>query len=158
MSPRPWILAAAAVATAVAWYVFRPERAFLTRRVDEAAPGGGVIALTGSFTPRAHQGRGRAEVLRLPDGRHVLRLSDFETLDGPDLQVYLIGSESSENRADLERSGYLSLGALKGNAGAQNYHIPAGTDLGRYGAVAIWCRRFGVNFTTAPLLAPTPGA
>ena len=29
--------------------------------------------------------------------------------------------------------------------------IPAGTDLGKYHAVTIWCYRFNVNFATAPL-------
>ncbi|MCH8946744.1 MAG: DM13 domain-containing protein [Acidobacteria bacterium] len=35
--------------------------------------------------------------------------------------------------------------------GDQKYEIPAATDLARYRAVTIWCRRFGVNVATAPL-------
>jgi hypothetical protein len=33
--------------------------------------------------------------------------------------------------------------------------VPAGTDLGKYRAVTIWCARFDVNFATAPLAAPS---
>ena len=41
---------------------------------------------------------------------------------------------------------------MKANIGSQNYEIPEDLDLDRYRAVSIWCRRFGVNFGTAPLL------
>lgn len=47
--------------------------------------------------------------------------------------------------------GFVSLGRLKGNIGAQNYELPAGTDLGRYHSVVIYCQRFHVVFATATL-------
>ena len=139
----------------VGWYFFRPERAFLTRSVDELPPSANaVLLLRGEFVSRAHDGRGTAQLLRLDDGRRVLRFSAFETLDGPDLQVYLLGDGAAASRSDLQKAGFLSLGALKGNAGDQNYVVPADADLTRYQAVSVWCRRFGVNFTTAPLAPP----
>jgi hypothetical protein len=144
------------VGAAVAWYLFRPERAFIDRRASEAAPAGATILLQGRFEPRAHDGRGVAEVLALESGERILRFSGFETLDGPDLQVYLLGAPDVESRADLETAGYVSLGALTGNVGDQNYAIPREIDLSRYQAVSVWCRRFGVNFTTAPLSARAP--
>ena len=45
----------------------------------------------------------------------------------------------------------MELGKLKGNEGDQNYDVPDDLDLSRYRAVTIWCRRFSVNFATAPL-------
>lgn len=160
MSPRKALLAAAvALAGAGGWYLFRPERAFIDRRVDEPGPDSWTtVLLTGQFMPRTHEGRGRAEVLELPGGERMMRFSDFETLNGPDLQVYLLGSPDAKSRADLERIGFLSLGPLKGNVGPQNYVIPPGTDLTQYQVVAVWCRRFGVNFTTARLAAPPPAS
>ncbi len=137
------------------WYVFRPERAFLDTRVSEAAPvDSTLVLLRGEFAPRAHEGQGRAEVLQLAGGRRLLRFTAFETLNGPDLQVYLLGSADAAGRRDLDAHGFLSLGALKGNAGDQNYDIPADADLSKYRAVSVWCRRFGVNFATAPLAPP----
>ena len=138
-----------------AWWYFRPETAFINRRVDEPAPDAPTtVLMSGSFTPREHQGRGLAQVLQLAGGQRVLRFADFETLDGPDLQVYLLGSPDASSRTALERGGFLSLGPLKGNIGAQNYAIPEDVQLPRYHGVAIWCRRFDVNFTTA-VLAPS---
>lgn len=155
MTRKQLLLAAILVVAVGGWYFFRPERAFLDTRVSEAAPLDSTTVLRrGEFAPRAHEGRGRAEVLQLADGRRILRFTEFETLNGPDLQVYLIGSADAASRADLDDNGFLSLGALKGNAGDQNYEIPADADLSKYRAVSVWCRRFGVNFTTAPLAPP----
>ena len=49
------------------------------------------------------------------------------------------------------RTGFIDLGALKGNRGSQNYAIPAGTDLRAFKSAVIWCRRFAVGFAVAPL-------
>jgi Electron transfer DM13 len=153
MAPKKSLIVAVVLVGLVgAWYFFRPERAWLNRRADEPAPSAVTRVLRrGEFMSRAHQGRGQAEVLELTGGERVLRLSDFSTSDGPDLEVYLLGSADVARRADLDKAGYLSLGPLKGNIGPQNYVIPAGVDIERYGAVAVWCRRFGVNFTSASL-------
>jgi hypothetical protein len=142
-----------------AWSYFRPETAFIDRRVDETAPDSPTtVLMSGSFAAREHRGRGVAQVLELPGGQRLLRLDDFETQDGPDLQVYLVGSPDASNRTDLVKEGFLSLGPLKGNIGPQNYMIPADAQLAGYHAVAVWCRRFDVNFTTAALATPTsPG-
>ncbi len=153
--PLRFALVAAALAALPLWYFFRPERAFFDRTANEAAPGNAVRVLAaGAFAPRAHEGAGRAEVLQLADSTRVLRLSGFATLNGPDLQVYLLGRTGVGGRAELLQAGFVSLGPLKGNKGDQNYAIPSNVDLARYPAVAIWCRRFAVNFTDAPLAAP----
>ena len=51
----------------------------------------------------------------------------------------------------VTRAEFVELGKLKGTEGDQNYEVPADLDLGKYRAVTIWCRRFSVNFATAPL-------
>jgi hypothetical protein len=49
----------------------------------------------------------------------------------------------------------VEVGALKGNIGDQNYEIASDLDLSKYRAVTIWCKRFSVNFATAPLSPST---
>jgi hypothetical protein len=52
----------------------------------------------------------------------------------------------------VTKAGFIRIADLKGNMGDQNYDLPANVDLSKYRAVTIWCRRFGVNFATAPLM------
>jgi hypothetical protein len=45
----------------------------------------------------------------------------------------------------------LNLGPLKGNRGNQTYELPAAFNPDKYRSISIWCKRFSVNFATAPL-------
>ena len=145
----------------VAWYLFRPELLLVNKRVNEAvvpvsaqstetAAAPSALA-RGAFHSVAHETHGTATVLDLGGGKRILRLTDFETSNGPDVRVYLVGAPDASDNATVSKAGFVELGALKGNQGDQNYDVPASVDLGKYRAVTIWCRRFSVNFATAPL-------
>ena len=105
----------------------------------------------GSFHSNAHETRGMATIYRRPDGSRILRLSSFETSNGPDVRVYLVAATDVNDNATVKSAGFVELGKLKGNKGDQNYAIPSAVDLSKYRAVTIWCARFNVNFGTAPL-------
>ena len=92
----------------------------------------------------------KAIVLRRPGGSVILRLERLSTSNGPDLRVYL-SRVSASSELHAYRTGFIDLGALKGNQGSQNYAIPAGTDLSAFKSAVIWCRRFAVGFGVAPL-------
>lgn len=82
----------------------------------------------------AHSSNGTASVVRLPSGERLLTLTDFRTDNGPDLRVYLVaGSVNGDRgRGRVHRSR-----ALKGNVGNQQYDVPEGTDLDRYGTIVV---------------------
>ena len=105
----------------------------------------------GRFHSLAHETQGVATLYTLPDGKTILRLSEFETSNGPDVRVYLVAAPDTNDDATVIQSGFIDLGSMKGNIGNQNYEVPPDTDLSRYRSVSIWCRRFGVNFGAAPL-------
>lgn len=143
------------------WFFFRPDRLFLDKAVSETLPSvrpdsarpfevSHPIA-SGRFHSVAHETRGTATVYELADGRRVLRFSDFETSNGPDVQVYLVAVPDSSDSDTVRKAEFVHVAALKGNIGDQNYDLPAGVDLGKYRSVTVWCRRFAVNFGTAPL-------
>ena len=46
---------------------------------------------------------------------------------------------------------YVDLGRLKAFKGSQNYPIPPGVDLSKYGSVVVWCEQFGVLISPATL-------
>jgi hypothetical protein len=159
-----WIAAGAIALLATGWALFRPELLFVNQSVNEAFPTAQAASmsrpstlLSGRFRSEAHETNGTATVHEVADGQ-VLRLSGFHTSNGPDVRVYLVAAPDAKGNDAVKKAGFIDLGALKGNQGDQNYRIPAGTDLMKHRAVTIWCRRFGVNFGTAPLMEETMSA
>ena len=110
-----------------------------------------MVLAKGDFRGLAHETKGAATVHQLGEGKRVLRLTNFETSNGPDVHVYLVAAEVAKDNATVKQAGFIDLGSLKGNKGDQNYDIPSGLDLAKYRAVTIWCHRFNANFGTAPL-------
>ena len=166
MQRRTLIIAAAVAVAFVAWYLFRPERLWVNKVVHEQLDAGAVAAkpdlkgmtaaapvafAAGQFHSNAHETRGTATIYTLADGRRVLRLTSFRTSNGPDVHVYLVAASDATDNETVKRSGFVDLGSIKGNEGDQNYEVPADVDLATHRAVTIWCKRFGVNFGTAPL-------
>ena len=137
-----------------AWYAFRPERLFINQKVNEQFPTAAAAnsqLATGEFHSGAHETKGMAAVLQLADGKKTLRLTNFATSNGPDVHVYLVAAQDAKDNDTVTKAGFVDLGTLKGNIGDQNYELPANADLAKYRAVTIWCKRFSVNFGTAPL-------
>jgi Electron transfer DM13 len=87
----------------------------------------------------------------MADGTNVLRFTNFDTSNGPDVHVYMVASDDAKDAATVERAGFVDLGVIKGNVGDQNYTLPSDLDLAKYRAVSVWCKRFSVNFGAAAL-------
>jgi hypothetical protein len=166
MNRRRTIVGAVAIAGAIGWYLFRPERLFVNQTVNEslaqaattsdpvyagAAP---TLVAAGKFHGVHHETMGRASIYRLPDGKRVLRFTEFETSNGPDVHIYLIAANDASDNETVTTAGFIDLGSMKGNQGDQNYDVPDNVDPAKYRAVTVWCKRFGVNFATAPLAEP----
>ena len=119
-------------------------------RVDKKATGKPVAA--GAFihaNPRDpfHYGKGRVTVYR--DLLHLER--DFEVGPGPKFHVYLVPEKNVVPSTNVAKTMYVDLGRLKAFKGSQNYAIPEGVDLARYGSGVIWCEQFGVLISPAAL-------
>ncbi|MCT4775660.1 MULTISPECIES: DM13 domain-containing protein [Exiguobacterium] len=99
-----------------------------------------TLGLSGMFMDgeKNYKTSGTIKTINADDGVY-LRFEDFQTTNGPDLFVYLIqpGTETTEG---------ISLGALKGNTGNQNYLVPEDVDLTQYSTIVIWCRAFDADF------------
>ena len=163
MQKKALILVLAAFVGIVGWYLFRPERLFINQSVSETLPSSAanvaavaepVVVSMGAFHKGSHETKGTATIYQYPNGKRVLRLTGFETSNGPDVQLYLVAANDATDNETVTKAGFVHLGALKGNVGDQNYDVPADVDLSTHRAVTVWCRRFGVNFGTAPLSTP----
>jgi hypothetical protein len=163
MKKKVWIGVGVAAVLLVGWALFRPELLLVNRTVSEKFPDAPRSVAAGSQTPRellsghfkgyAHATEGTASIYAM-DSKRILRLTNFKTSNGPDVHVYLVAAPDAKNDATVRNAAFVDLGSLKGNIGDQNYDVPDTVDLEKYRAVTIWCRRFSVNFGTAPL-APT---
>jgi hypothetical protein len=156
MKRKKLIYGVAIILAIALWAAFRPERLFVNAKVNEAMPASlsnlsQTVLSSGSFHSVAHESKGTASIYQLADGKRILRFTNFETSNGPDVHVYLIAANDATDSETVKKAGFLELGSLKGNIGDQNYEIPADADLAKYRAVTIWCKRFSVNFGTAPL-------
>ena len=110
--------------------------------MSDSMPSEAQLLAEGEFKPRAHEVEGKA--LLIQDGNNkILRFEDFETLNGPNLHIYL----SSE----LGDSDFIDLGKIKATSGNVNYEIPDGIDTDKYDKVLVWCVPFRVLFSYAEL-------
>jgi hypothetical protein len=157
---KPWMKVAIAVVVVLIvglGYWFRPDRLFSNVRVDEAMPAaqGAAAAAqpieSGTFYTILHPTSGKATIYKMADGTHMLRFTNFDTSNGPDVHVYIVAADDAKDASTVERAGFVDLGAIKGNVGDQNYVLPSNLDLAKYRAVSIWCKRFSVNFGAAAM-------
>jgi hypothetical protein len=160
--PGTWSAGKKAVAATLAvafvaggWALFRPERLFVNQTVSETLPSSGSGATTlvsqGVFSSGVHPTKGTAGLYQSGMNGYVLRLTNFSTSNGPDVHVYAVEGAQGNDDTKIKGGGFLDLGSIKGNIGDQNYTLPANFDAHKYGAVSIWCKRFGVNFGAASL-------
>jgi electron transfer DM13 len=97
-----------------------------------------------------HYGKGRVTVYE-----GLLHLEpDFEVGPGPAFHVYLVPEAEVVPSTNVERSMYVDLGRLKAFKGSQNYEVPAGVEIAKFGSVVVWCEKFGVLISPARLSPP----
>jgi hypothetical protein len=161
------ILAVGFIVFVTVW--FQPQQALLNTTVQETLPPAGSppspsvrgsaptpgtgqssVLASGTFRSLEHDTTGQAMLVMLADGRVFLRFEDLDTLNGPDLRVYL-SEVPAGGDAHAYGEDFVDLGQLKGNKGNQNYLVPDDVDLTRFKSAVIWCRRFTVGFGVAPL-------
>lgn len=97
----------------------------------------------GDFVPKEHDVKGKALLIE-DNGTKILRFENFETINGPDLNIYLASDFSNKDIVDL--------GNIKATKGNVNYEIPAGVDTTKYNKVLVWCVQFHALFSAAELI------
>ncbi len=97
-----------------------------------------------------HYGKGRVTVYE-----GLLHLEpDFEVGPGPKYHVYLVPEAQVLPSTNVARTMFVDLGRLRAFKGSQNYEIPVGLDLAKFGSVVVWCEQFGVLISPAKLGPP----
>lgn len=115
-----------------------------TNKMTDPMPAqtGARLLAQADLVPRAHDVKGKA-ILIDADGKKILRFENLETIDGPNLHVFLA--------ADLGNADSIDLGKRKATEGNVNYELPDGIDTNKYNKVLYWCVPFHVLFSYAEL-------
>ena len=105
---------------------------------------GAKVLSMGDFidNKNGHEVSGKAFLVADSTGKTVLRLENFSTKPGPDVNVYLSKTTTLQDAKDL--------GDLKGTMGNMNYEVND-IDTNEYKYVLIWCVEFAVLFGHAEL-------
>jgi len=94
------------------------------------------------FQKAAYEVKGQALILQ-QDNQRILRFENFETINGPSLNIYLVNSKNKDI--------YHDLGPIKATKGNVNYQIPESLDLNQYDQVQVYCVPFKKVFSYANL-------
>lgn len=93
-----------------------------------------------TMVPHAHDVAGKVLLIQTSENQYTVRFEDLKTINGPDLRIYL--------SSDLSADDFVDLGAIRATEGNVNYRVPEGVDVTKYRHVLIWCRAFGVLFSS----------
>ena len=146
----------AAIAFGLFW--FGPQKLFLNETAADTLPGeqsngspADVNTLSeGTFVSLAHKTTGTAKIVEVA-GTTYLRFEDLDSLNGPDLVVYLTSQSVRADPSAFDDTLVLDLGALEANRGDLTIEIPSRSDLSEVKSAAFRCRRFTVAFGAADL-------
>src|SRR5260370_35053796 len=112
----------------VLWALFRPEKLFVNRKVNESLPATATSApsmptgtstmapaalLAGSFHSGAHETTGTASIYQLDGGKRGLRFTNFKTSKRPACHRYLVAAEEATDTHSVKKAGCRDLGSLK---------------------------------------------
>ncbi|MDP2630019.1 MAG: DM13 domain-containing protein [Candidatus Uhrbacteria bacterium] len=163
-----WIIGVTIIITAipVAWYLISPiwrvqeleevsplEQVPISAQPEEAkqqqvqktdsiASSLPAVIARGAFVSQAHGVSGSALLIEQDDAR-ILRFENFETVNGPDLHIYLSTDTSAKDFVDL--------GVIRATKGNVNYPVASDIDIKKYNTVLIWCVPFRILFSSAQL-------
>ena len=105
----------------IGWALFRPERLFVNAKVNESLPSTASNTTTnvsettlasGNFHDVAHKGAGQASIYQLADGKRILRFTNFETSNGPDVHVYLVAADDATDSEGVKKAGFVAWSTL----------------------------------------------
>jgi len=112
------------------------------KEMNESMPTDPVVLARTAFMPADHDVAGEAVLIEV-DGKKILRFENFDTVNGPNLHIYLSSSLNEED--------YVDLGPIKATKGNVNYELPDDLDVETYNKVLVWCVPFNVLFSYAEL-------
>ena len=139
------ILIVVVVIGARAFLYWTVSPVFISKTVQDRVPETSSMSVESAQvidTP-THPASGTVRIVTNNDGTQTIHYENYNTLNGPDLFVYLA--------KDINADEFISLGRIKGTTGNISYAFPKDVDLSEYPYVLTWCRAFSTLFNYADL-------
>ena len=114
-----------------------------------------TIFASGEFTEldAVRKAEGTVTVYQQADGSWLIRFEGFQVRHIPQLHLFLSAHPDPRTPEEVRAEGLgLDWGPLKGEAGNQNYPMPAGFDMSAVQSVVIYALPYGEVISTAPLV------
>jgi hypothetical protein len=105
----------------------------------------------GDFFNVEMEGKGKARLFRMADGRHVLRFEDFQVSNNTDLFLWLSEAPNPRTSAEAAAAPKIVAGNLRSTVGDQNYVLPADLPPEKVKSIVIWCAPVSVAYIAAVL-------
>jgi len=97
-----------------------------------------------TFFKKKYRIKGSWSLVNRDDKSFIVFSDDFKTKNGPDLKIFLSPTSADDVKGKNAIDGSLNIGVLKSNKGAQEYEIPAGTDLSQFSTVLVHCEAYSI--------------
>lgn len=122
----------------------------------ESAPADAERVATAPWMPGARPASGRLVLLRSADGSWIARLEELRVANAPGLALYVSASAPAAD-GRFEPASAVRAGELKGNAGSENFTLPADLEVSELKSATVWSDLFRMVFARAELQAEGPG-
>ena len=138
---------ALALALSTSIVVLTPAASF-AQSTEAAAQ---TVLSSGDLIKKRKKLQGGFELVERDGRTFIVFDEDFRAARGPDLKIFLSPMDISTVSGDTAVQGSLNIGELSSTRGAQEYEIPAGTDLTQFSSVLVHCEAYAVLWGGADL-------
>jgi hypothetical protein len=94
---------------------------------------------------------GKAFLFHKPDGTFAVTFEDFSIGSNAHTDVIFVTNKDITKTADVDKTAFVDLGALKGKTGMQDFAVPASADAMRYHTIVLWDTEMQHAIAAAPL-------
>ena len=110
-----------------------------------------TIVASGAWEKASFNSKGEWKIVQRGDDLFVVLDDAFSTRGAPDLKLFLSPQDEGSLTGKNATDGALLIAPLQSNRGAQEYKIPARTDLSDFETLIIHCEQFSKLWSTAAL-------
>ena len=116
-----------------------------------AAPSVAAPVSSGTLHRVDGSASGKVFLFHKPDGTFAVTFEDFTIGSNAHTDVIFVTNKDVTKTADVDKTTFVDLGALKGKTGMQDFAVPASADAMTYHTIVLWDTEMQHAIAAAPL-------